>query len=76
MRAKADIGYHGVVSSISSSDMPTLSVVSEIEVKNFHQTLTSACMKTSIKLYMSSQSISISLTEFMKLLCVNLVAFS
>ncbi len=32
VRAKAGIGYHGVVSSIPSSDLPTLSVVSEGDV--------------------------------------------
>ncbi len=32
VRAKAGIGYHGVVSSIPPSDLPTLSVVGEGEV--------------------------------------------
>ncbi len=34
-RAKAAIGYHGVVSSIPPSDLPTLSVVDEDEVTIF-----------------------------------------
>jgi hypothetical protein len=32
MRAKAAIGYHGVISAIPPSDLPTLSVVGEGEV--------------------------------------------